>query len=468
MTKRYPLFGLGLQGRSSNVTAQRRLNIFVDFTPEDDKTRVTAYGTPGLDLFVDFGDTPARGVYTVGNFMYVVHRGVFWEVNNAGVKVNRGTLLTTTGRVGMVDNGSVIQVVDGSYGYTYDLATNAFTRITDPDFVAGYTNAWQDGWFIKDRAGSAVRAEWNRFDISADGSAYDALDYAAAEANPDSILRVFTDHGELILFGENTLEFWGNSGAQDFPFGRLGSAVVEWGLAARWTVTKFANSLMFLAKNKLGQVQVVRLDGYNATPVSDPALEYIINGYSSVSDATAFSYLLNGHLMYQINFPTAGKSWLYDGTSNLWSELQSNGGRHLGEIGALYLNGFYVSDYATGKIYRINADSYTDNGTAIKRLIASRHVYGGDYVFISEMWADFETGVGLTTGQGNDPQVMLRISKDNGHTWGNEMWRSLGAIGKYITRARWLRLGRSRDWVFELSTTDPVKFVLTGAFMSSR
>jgi hypothetical protein len=82
---------------------------------------------------------------------------------------------------------------------------------------------------------------------------------------------------------------------------------------------------------------------------------------------------------------------------------------------------------------------------------------------VGRIWVDFETGDGLATGQGSNPQVFLRYSKDGGHTWSAEIWRTLGAIGKYLNRVYWNRLGRARDWVFELAGSDPVKIVIMNA-----
>ena len=62
-----------------------------------------------------------------------------------------------------------------------------------------------------------------------------------------------------------------------------------------------------------------------------------------------------------------------------------------------------------------------------------------------------------------DPQAMLRWSDDDGNTWSNEHWVSMGKIGEYKKRAVWRRLGNSRARIYELVITDPVKRVLTGA-----
>jgi hypothetical protein len=62
----------------------------------------------------------------------------------------------------------------------------------------------------------------------------------------------------------------------------------------------------------------------------------------------------------------------------------------------------------------------------------------------------------LVSGQGSDPQAMLRWSNDGGSTWSSEHWVSIGAIGQYRNRAIWRRLGMARDRVFEVVVSDPV------------
>jgi Phage stabilisation protein len=452
-----PLLGLGLQGRSPNVSAQRRLNLYLEVaTTAPDKTQVSAHGTPGLELFYDFGATPPRGMHGLGDYIYVVHRGTFYRVNNAGIAESKGALLSATGQIDIADNGTQIMVVDGTYGYLYTIATGAFTQITDTDFPNGATTVtFLDGYFIVDDP-----ANPGRFFVSAlyDGANWNALAYATAESNPDSLVAVLSERSLLYLFGEYSTEAWANTGALDFPFSRVQS--VEWGLAARWSVIKFDDSLIWLVRNRLGQVSVVRSVGLNIQRVSTPDLDYLFSTYSAVSDATAYGYMLNGHAMYQVNFPTASRSWLYDGLTGAWSELQSYGlTRHRGETQTSFLTDIMVGDYANGRIYRLKPDVYTDNGDTIAREIVSPHSFGPDdeQGFVSEIRVDLETGVGLATGQGSDPQIMLSLSRDGGHSFGTERWTSAGKTGNYRHRARWRRCGRARDLVLKLRITDPIE-----------
>ena len=79
-----------------------------------------------------------------------------------------------------------------------------------------------------------------------------------------------------------------------------------------------------------------------------------------------------------------------------------------------------------------------------------------------------ETGVGLNSGQGSDPQIMMMYSDDGGRTYSNELWRSLGLIGEYKTRAIWRRLGQFRQRQIKLTISDPVRKLVMGYYTDVR
>jgi hypothetical protein len=80
------------------------------------------------------------------------------------------------------------------------------------------------------------------------------------------------------------------------------------------------------------------------------------------------------------------------------------------------------------------------------------------------MEIDMEKGVGLQAGQGFDPQVMLRWSNDGGYTYQPiNLWHTAGKVGARLVRVQFNKLGMSRDRVFEVSMTDPVKRVFIDA-----
>jgi len=135
-----------------------------------------------------------------------------------------------------------------------------------------------------------------------------------------------------------------------------------------------------------------------------------------------------------------------------------------------YNNQIILGDYKDGRIYAYDLSVYADDDNIQKWLRSWRAlpVNGNDMKRTAQhsLQLDCETGVGLNSGQGSDPQVMLRWSDDGGHTWSNEHWASMGAIGTYGTRTFWRRLGMTnklRDRVYEVSGTDPVKVTIMGA-----
>lgn len=458
--KPIPLFGLGLTGKSVSVTAQKRLNMYAEVLTDGEKNGLAFYPTPGKILFSNLGAAPVRGMWPAKGYLWVVQGGTLFRLDNAGNQTIIGYLATGAGRVSMIDNGIQLIIVDGPNGYIYNFNTMVFGQITDPDFPGGNTVTFMNGVFIVNKPNTG------QFYISAvyDGTSWDSLQFATAENDPDDLVSVFVDTGNLILFGDKTTEFWGDSNSADFMFARIGSAAIEYGLAARWSLCKFDNTIIFLRKNRLGQSQICVMNGFQSAPVSTPELDYTISQYSVVSDATGFSYMLGGHPMYQINFPTAGESWLFDGQSKSWSKVGTDTGRDNAEISVNFLDKTYVSDNVSGNIYVLSATTYTNNGATIPREIICRHQDAGDFTRISQLWIEFEPGIGLQNGQGYDPKVMMQISRDGGKTYGAELWASIGKIGMYKQRALWNRLGRARDWVFKFRITDPIKPVIVTAW----
>lgn len=463
-----PLFGLGLQSKSKTVTAKLLTNMYLEVRPEGEKNRIVAYGTPGLDTFVYLGSGMPRGglSFDPGDKLYAAHGHTLWEIDNAGAKTNRGTLLTGSGRCSLAHNGVQVMIVDGTYGYIFNTGTNVFAQITDVDFPTNpQTVTYQDQYFIVNKGNS------NQFYISAlsNGTAWAALDVGSAESNPDDLIAVFADSSELMLFGALSTEFHQDTGAADFPYQRIPGAATEWGLAARWSLAKFDNSIAYLAKNRMGQVMVAKLNGYLPQRISTPDIDSEINGYTITSDASAYSYMLDGHPMYQINFPSAGRSWLFDGLTGFWHRVKGwNLERHRGEWAVEFLGSLIVADYNDGWLYRMNPDTYTDNGQPIESEIISENISSPDLerFVIDRLRIDLESGVGLATGQGSDPQISLSVSRDNGNTYGAEMFRPMGAVGKNRYRVEWRRLGLVEQAVFKLRITDPVKRVVTAGILN--
>jgi hypothetical protein len=71
--------------------------------------------------------------------------------------------------------------------------------------------------------------------------------------------------------------------------------------------------------------------------------------------------------------------------------------------------------------------------------------------------ADIAVNGGITATVGKDPQILLEWSDDGGDTFPYSRLVPIGKLGERNLRAIARRLGKSRDRVFRITITDPVK-----------
>ena len=483
MTQNLQIFGAGVQGRSPVVCAQRRINAYVDIEREPDRSRVTFHGFAGLTELCDLGETPVRGLVSLGSFLYVVHRGTLYRVRNDGVETSLGTLTTTEGPVTFASNNDYLMLVDGVNGYTYLPSSETFAQITDPQFPANPTSCtFNNGYFMVSQADS------EQFDLSAldDPTSWSGTDFDLAYADPDELLAVWSHSGLTVMLGPKSLEYWGYTG-DTFPFARVVASQYGWGLAARASLAPMESDGMALLRRREGGLGVCRLTGTTPQLVSPPELCALFDGFAEahrVDDAVGASYSVAGHPFYQLTFPTAGATWVYDGASNIWSERVSEGLTHFrGLHGVLHQGVMYWGDGTTGQVWQqsapgVRADKSLDwtdvvwiegqdddgNDRPVPFELRSRHIFlpGNTRFVLSALQVDMAEGEGAQTGQGSSPRAMLSLSRNKGRSFGPELTQSMGATGDYDTRVRWTRLGQHRDCVVRLRITDPVPRVVTG------
>lgn len=464
-----PILGSSYVARSVNAADNRMVNLFPEVIPEGGKEPAFLNRAPGLRLLATVGTGPIRGEWTFGGYGYVVSGSSLYQIDTSYTATLLGTVIGT-GPVSMSDNGTQLFVAANPNGYIYNSSTGVFAQISDPDFPGAVTVGYLDGYFVFNEPDS--QKVWVTSLL--DGTSVDPLDFASAEGSPDGLVAIIIDHREAWLFGENSVEVWYDAGLADFPLQRIQGAYNEIGCIAPYSVAKLDNGVFWLGGDARGQGIVYRANGYTGQRVSTHAVEWQIQQYGDISDAIAYTYQQDGHAFYVLTFPTANATWVYDVAANAWHERAAFSGgtfiRHRGNCQMAFNNEIIVGDYENGNIYALDLETYSDNGTSQKWLRSWRALPTGKNnlkrTAQHSLQLDCESGVGLTSGQGSDPQVMLRWSDDGGHTWSNEHWRSMGAIGEYGRRVIWRRLGMTdklRDRVYEVSGTDPVKIAIMGA-----
>lgn len=443
------------------VSAQRCINIYAQAEPKDAKTPVVLYGSPGLVAFATCGTGPIRGMHTLDGVLYVVSGHRLYSVTSAGVSADIGGNISGTGVVSMDDNGSELVIVNGTNGYIYD-TTSGFRLITDTDFLPANTVQFFDQRFVYDAA------DTNQFFISSslDGTSYSSTEYASAEARPDNVKAVVLNGSILFVFGDRSTELWQDAGLANFPFERVPAGVVQRGLGAALCTAKEDNVIFFL-----GDDLSFYRSGVPPQRVSTHALESIWRGYATTSDAFAFAYTWNGHKFVCVTFPSANATFVLDVATGLWHERESRDmsnnalGRWRANCHVSHYGKELIGDAYNGTIGYLSASTFTEYGNnMVAQAISPPLSSDRKRMFMSRFELDVESGVGLTTGQGLDPQIMMDYSDDGGRTFINlQRWKSMGALGEFRKRLKWNRLGNSRDRMMRISISDPVPRTIIAA-----
>lgn len=353
---------------------------------------------------------------------------------------------------------------------TISLSIPTFGRITDPGFPTAPSRlAFIEGWLIVNQVGTRT---FQTNGPTAYTMTWPGSFFALKDSSTDNLVTLYENNRELWLVGERTSEVWYNAGGATFAFQRIPGIGPQVGTSAQHSITRLGPQLAFLGKNEQGENMVLMTNQYAFERISTHAIEHAISQYPQVSDAISYAYEEEGHVFLMLIFPTADVCWCFDATSRMWHQRLSYNSstgqfhRHLSNCFVNLQDLRLVGDYQSGAVYQMSRNFYSDNGAVLKCQRRAPHVWSKENrkrVFQSSMQIEFTPGVGLQTGQGSNPQAMLRWSDDGGFTWSNEHWATIGAVGRTRNRAMWRRLGHARDRVYELNYTDPTVRDIIGA-----
>lgn len=476
--KRVAVYGEGLRSTlSPAITAQRRVNVYLEVRRDGDRTSITGIGTPGLRLLFNAStplSQPVRGMIGNDTALYLVAGNQVTSNAANGTILSSGTIGTSSGRVELALNPTQVMLVDGSAGYLFNPSTGAITPIGGAFPNGARTCVQCNGFGVAEAPGT------NQFFVSNfnDFATWNGLSFAAATQAVDGIQAVDQLGGLLIPFSAGHLEFWQNAGLTQEPFVYIQNSASMYGLAAVGGRCHAGEALAFLARtnggsfmNSTGSYQICLIKGYRCEPISTPDIDDILQDIarnSRLDDCTAYSWQIRNHAFAQFNFPSADRTLTYDLKEGIWLEMQSGVSpnyttRHLGNYAAQAFKQAYVADWSSGNVYTFDPTVYTDNGNVLLREIVTRCAVEDFNTFkIPRVLLDMSTGVGSGQpgDQTYDPMLSMAIARDS-RTYGPERLVRLGKVGQYPTRVTTRRWGRVQTTAnLRIRMTDAVPFVM--------
>lgn len=455
-----PMFGAPMENFEEIELDQTCASVIDGYVNELDHI----YMRPGYTQWLDTGTgLPIDGLFwwDEQRVVLVVSNQRVWKITDAAgtmTEITGSTALMPSANCTFANTHTTAWIANGAQMVTTDLNTlttvpnaNAPTHVTHVGYLDGYILALDPTLNLIYFTDPIDQTLWN------------ALDFFAANGEPDVTLAMKIGFREVVLCGRTSVEFWFDDAVT--PFARIDGSVQSYGISAPYSLTQVGNTWMWLDHTR----RFVNMEGRAVQYKSSP-YDKVIQRYASVDDAIGYTMSVDGYPLYILNFPTAGQSLVYNWKTDKWSKWGSwnpataTYGRFQGNqyCYARYWNTHLIGD-PQGRIHKLSRTVFTDNGASIRTLVRTGHINHQ----LDATKRSNHLRVKLKRGAGNanvqTPQVSMRRRVNNGAQWSNERWASLGEVGQHEQMFSWRRNGVYRTCQYEFVHTDNSDFVLIGA-----
>lgn len=423
-------------------------------------TQVRLQPTPGLTLTQAAG-TGVRGACQFDGLIsgeIVYADGTSLErLSSGGTNTSIATIASDDYRARFAASQADLVMTSG--GTAYEVGASSVSSITVGNAsgdIIGVAEMGQRFVFIEEGAG--------RFWFTGVGDlTVGAANFFTAEGNPDGLVGVLSYGETLYLFGARTVELWGATGDQDIPFVTRPGAFYPDGVIGRDAYIELEGVVYCVTRT--GLILALNNRRRNIAP------QHLTQRIQALSEAnqrkvSLAAYEWQGHAFLRINLPGVG-SWNYDLSTQAWHRARS-----------LNVETHIVDDFvfAFGQTYALGSDGlytlsnsvYTEDGALVRRVAQAIVPIEDGRPPLNSLTIYTSTKDIPASGQGSDPEIMLRIARD-GVVFDDEQQETLPlstpAAGQYSYPVTWRPLGRFVPPVckFELAITDPVGITLSDA-----
>lgn len=383
---------------------------------------------PGLGPESGFATLGAKAIgatYFQGRAIFVTEERDVWALSSDGTTENitgaklggdRRPFFATDGRIlAIAGGGKPIQYLGG--GTTELMPGNAPT-CSHMLYLDGYwiANMLGTGEFAFAGPTRDLRETWN------------ALDFATAEALPDSINAIATSIRELHIFGPESVEIFQNYGEEDVPFVRI--FTLDNGLVAPYSVINANNTLFWLDSNRRF------VESRQRTPVFiSNEIHSEIQAMTVVSDCYGYKIDYKDQFLLVWVFPTERKSYWYNYKTQQCGRFES----FVSDTDVTFrLNAYaydkdtnthYVADNTSAKIFKFSDAYLHDGDQPIRRIRRTGVITHGTFVRKQSnryrIWVKRGMGALDTT----EPYLLIRF-RDDGKPWSAFRRVGLGKIGQ--------------------------------------
>jgi len=424
-----------------------------------------------------------------------------------------GQIATFTGNVFFAeDNQNNLQICDELNIYNYNTLTNAFTTLT-LDFKPGYI-AFHDTRFLSVDLNTS---QWRLSNPLAANQTYpNTTQFVGAfQTKPDIPLVIFPLPGKgnnIIILGSIVGQYWTDIGAALFPYQINAGVNIDYGIANSDTFATLDRYVAWLGINDRSGPVIMVSRGGEPEHISNDGIDFKLATLTNPQDSHGFMFKQDGHLLYQLTFPTDNLTLTFDfNTGRFFTITDAYMNYHPAKNVVFFNNTYYFVSLNDGSFYEMSTNDTTYGGQLIPRVrvcktlrmpdtapfivnnltfILEQGVVGsaynaqeyGPYIISTEDDNPLitEGGAYLTTepnyvyGAGSIalqnpplPAVDLSISIDGGYTFSNFDRMQLNPIGLTRNRFIYYNLGWCNEFTPQFRFWSQARVVAGNGTMST-
>jgi hypothetical protein len=455
----FQFIGGTYKNRIRAYSSQDTINMYLNVN-EKGKDPISLQSFPGQKLVSSIDGSTERGMHNMNEVMYRVVDDTLYSVDSLGVHTiagNGNIKITGDDRCIFADDGDHLVIVASKVVYVYTKSVDSLVINANVNLVDVLSVTYIKSQFIYTTANLSFMSQpLDPFDVS-------GLDAIAAESDPDSLVRDYAFNQTIYRFGTRTTEPWYVSGVGSPPIDVIEGQQFSVGLGAIHSLTNTDKALYWLGDDKA----IYRVSGGINERISDDGISNSIENMATINDALGYTFTLQGMDFYLITFPSENKSFLLNERLgvNGWTTLTSDEAlAYSGTASLSIYNKTYVC--SGGKLLTLELDEYTQDSDVMFRrrtgLPITRKNFPspikGRRIKISSIEFIMEQGVGLLTGQGENPRMLLELSFDSGRTFAHSQWVELGRLGEHTLEVNADVIASADEITPRVTITDPVPF----------
>lgn len=424
------------------ATPERLVNLYPEPMPAGATAAYSLKSVLGMQEWANLPGVFVRALAVVEGVPYAAIGGRLHTVQASGASTDLAAIADSAQTTLAGNNGSVSLAAGGEYRVWNGTALVAPTdgtvaNIGAVEFLGGYS--------VMTEAGGRL-FQWSAL---ADPETLPGLNFAAAEAKDDDLLRPVAIAGNLWLFGTESIEIWQVTGeASENAFARIPGAVIETGLKSFGLITKFPNGAFFVGNDNICYLA----GGSQIQPIPGVAVQTAIE---QGKPTDCFYYEDEGHKFCVIRFSDR-PAWVLDIATGLWHQRATGNSAWLA-TGAVLAYGKWRVGSADGSISTLTRNN-RDVGRVLMRQATSKPLYVEGQRFKVPM-IEIRGRVGFSD-IGRSATLSMAVSRDGGLTWGKQRFSDMGALGQFEKRMVFRNLGQARQFALRVTITDPADLTL--------